>query len=112
MSAGIIALITLNFVLQVVGQIFFKIAMDESPARQPGRRRAVAFALGLAAMGFGFFIGLAQLSGVDLSKFYPFEGIERVVIVMAAAFFLKEKITPRIALGVALICGGIFLVAG
>ena len=63
-------------------------------------------------MAFSFFLGLSQLSQIPLSKYYPFEGIERVVIVVAAALFLKEKITLRIGLGVALICGGLFLVAG
>ena len=112
MSTLSIILVTLTFVLQVVGQIFFKVAMDETGAMKPARQRAVAFAAGITAMALSFFLGLSQLSEIPLSKYYPFEGIERVVIVIAAAFFLREKITLRIGLGVALICGGLFLVAG
>ena len=107
-----ILLVSLTFALQVAGQVCFKAAMDESATAKPPRRRQAAFATGILAMALSFFIGLSQLSEIPLSKYYPFEGIERVVIVIAAAFFLREKITPRIALGVALICGGLFLVAG
>ena len=107
-----VTLVVSSFGLQVVGQVFFKVAMDESAGiKAPSTRRA-AFAAGIAAMAVGFFLGLSRLSELPLSKYYPFEGIERVVIVIAAAFFLKEKITLRIGLGVALICGGLFLVAG
>ena len=106
-----VTLVLSSFGLQVVGQVFFKVAMDESAGiKAPSTRRA-AFAAGIAAMAFSFFFGLAQLSQIPLSKYYPFEGIERVVIVIAAAFFLREKITVRIVIGVALICGGLFLVA-
>ena len=112
MSPLSILLVSLTFVLQVVGQVFFKVAMDETAETKPTRQRVGAFAAGITAMALSFFLGLSQLSELPLSKYYPFEGIERVVIVIAAAFFLKEKITLRIGLGVALICGGLFLVAG
>jgi len=112
MSPPTIALVTLTFVLQVVGQLFFKAAMDETGDTKPMPTRAAAFVAGIAAMAFSFFLGLSQLSEIPLSKYYPFEGVERVVILFAAAFFLREKITPRVVLGVALISGGLFLVAG
>ena len=62
-------------------------------------------------MALSFFLGLSQLSELPLSKYYPFEGIERVVIVIAAAFFLREKITAQLWIGVILIVGGVVLVA-
>ncbi len=107
-----VILVSITFALQVAGQVAFKMAMDETSGTKPPRTRAAAFATGILAMALSFFIGLSQLSQIPLSKFYPFEGIERVLVIVAAAFFLKEKITPRIAIGVALICGGLFLVAG
>ena len=107
-----VILVSLTFALQVAGTVAFKIAMDETSGAKPPRTRRLAFAGGILAMALGFFIGLSQLSEIPLSKYYPFEGIERVVVIAAAAFFLKEKITPRVVLGVALICGGLFLVAG
>jgi len=112
MKPLVVALVSLTFVLQVVGQIFFKAAMDETGETKPVRRRAGIFAAGITAMAFSFFLGLSQLSEIPLSKYYPFEGIERMTVLVAAAIFLREKITPRIALGVTLICGGLFLVAG
>jgi multidrug transporter EmrE-like cation transporter len=107
-----VILVSLTFALQVAGQVAFKMAMDETATAKPPRARAFAFAGGILAMALSFFIGLSQLSEIPLSKYYPFEGIERVVIIAAAAFFLREKITPRVILGVALICAGLFLVAG
>ena len=107
-----ILLVSITFALQVVGQVAFRMAMDETATARPKRTRTLAFACGILAMALSFFIGLSQLSEIPLSKYYPFEGIERVVIIAAAAFFLREKITPRVILGVALICGGLFLVAG
>ena len=112
MSTISVILVLLSFALQVVGQVFFKMAMDEGAGARAPRKRATAFAMGIVAMALGFFIGLSRLSELPLSKYYPFEGIERVVIIAAAAFILKEKITLRIGLGVALICGGLVLVAG
>lgn len=107
-----VILVSLTFALQVAGQVGFKLAMDETASAKPPRTRKLAFAGGILAMALSFFIGLSQLSEIPLSKYYPFEGIERVVVIVAAAFFLREKITPRVVLGVALICGGLFLVAG
>ncbi len=112
MKLIMVILVSITFALQVAGQVAFKMAMDETAGTKTRRNRATAFTLGILAMALSFFIGLSQLSEIPLSKYYPFEGIERVVIIVAAAFFLKEKITPRIILGVALICGGLFLVAG
>lgn len=112
MKALTVFLVCLAFALQVAGQLFLKIAMDENSEAVSRARRVRAFAAGIGAMALSFFLGLSQLSEIPLSQYYPFEGIERVVIVVAAAFFLREKITPRIVLGVALICGGLFLVAG
>jgi len=112
MSGLAVTLVLLSFVLQVVGQVFFKLAMDESGKAKALRLRIAVFAAGIVAMALGFFLGLSRLSELPLSKYYPFEGIERVLLVAAAVFFLKEKITLRIGLGVAFICGGLFLVAG
>jgi undecaprenyl phosphate-alpha-L-ara4N flippase subunit ArnE len=62
-------------------------------------------------MGVGFFIWLALLSSLDLSFLYPFEGLNRLAMLIVAAFFLKEKVTARLWLGVVLISAGVALVA-
>lgn len=110
MKAVAIALVVLSVALKVGGQVFFKLAMDETG--QTKRGRAPMLATGVGTMALSFFLWLAMLSHFPLSTLYPFEGLERVFLVGAAAIFLKERITLRLALGVAFICGGLFLVAG
>lgn len=105
-----VALIVVSVALQVGGQVFFKLAMDESGRTR--RDRIPMLGAGVGAMALSFFLWLALLSHHPLSTLYPFEGLERVFLVAAAAIFLREKITPRLILGVAFICAGIFLVAG
>lgn len=107
MKTAAITLIVLSVALQVGGQVFFKLAMDEKGRTRRGRFPLLA--TGVGAMAVSFFLWLAMLSRFPLSTLYPFEGLERVFLVGAAAFFLKERITPRLVLGVALICSGIML---
>lgn len=107
MKAAAITLIVLSVALQVGGQIFFKLAMDETGHTRRGRFPLLA--TGIGAMALSFFLWLAMLSRFPLSTLYPFEGLERVFLVGAAAIFLKERITPRLVCGVGLICAGIVL---
>ena len=62
-------------------------------------------------MAVGFFVWLRLLKRFPLSFLYPFEGLDRLFILPAAAFFLREKITARLWAGVFLIVGGVVLVA-
>lgn len=110
MTALAVLLIVVSVALQVGGQVFFKLAMDETGRTRRGRLPMLA--TGIGSMALSFFLWLALLSHHPLSTLYPFEGLERVFLVAAAAIFLREKITPRLILGVSLICAGIFLVAG
>ena len=66
---------------------------------------------GVAAMALGFFLWLGLLSKCDLSFLYPFEGMNRLLLLFAAVVFLKEKIEPRLWLGVLLISAGVTVVA-
>ena len=94
----------------IVGQVFFKLAMGRY--WEQSRRRAVALlAAGVATMAVGFFLWLGLLVSFDLSFLYPFEGLSRLVLLGASAFYLKEKITPGLLLGVLLISAGVVLVA-
>jgi drug/metabolite transporter (DMT)-like permease len=95
---------------QVGGQIFYKLAMNCTRETGGNTRRNSLLAAGIATMAVSFFLWLALLSKFPLSKMYPFEGVERVFLVVAAAVFLKEKITLRVGFGVLLICAGIALV--
>ncbi len=94
----------------IAGQIFFKLAMGHH--WEASRARAMRLlAAGVAAMAVGFFLWLGLLGSFDLSFLYPFEGLSRLVLLGAAAFFLQEKITPSLWIGVLLISAGVALVA-
>jgi multidrug transporter EmrE-like cation transporter len=90
----------------VIGQIFFKHAMGGDK-----RKQALKLTAGVAAMAVNFFLWTGLLHRFDLSYLYPFDGLNRVVLMFAASIFLKEKMTLNLWVGVALICAGILLVS-
>jgi undecaprenyl phosphate-alpha-L-ara4N flippase subunit ArnE len=103
-------LVVLSECCSLAGQIFFKLAMR--PAQEGARiGMGAALTAGIAVMALGFFIWLGLLSKFDLSFLYPFDGSNRVLLLIAAAVFLKEKITMRLWMGVFLITVGVALVA-
>ncbi len=91
----------------VTGQIFFKHAMRGTDGI--GRWMLTA---GIAAMAVNFFLWTGLLSKFQLSYLYPFDGINRIMLMFAASIFLKEKMTLNLWVGVGLICAGILLVSG
>ncbi len=101
-------LIFVALILYILGQLFLKHAM-ESDLRSA--RFAKFFGAGLATMTFSFFITLGLLQRFDLSYLYPFQGLSVVIISILAAVILREKLTPRLFLGAALISGGVVLVS-
>ena len=110
MTALMLVLVMASESCSIAGQILFKLAMGEKWDKS---RRAASFILlaGVAAMALGFFLWLGLLSKVDLSLLYPFEGMNRLILMFAAVVFLKEKIEPRLWLGVLLISAGVTVVA-
>src|SRR5439155_16447781 len=75
---------------QVGGQVFFKLAMNRT--HDSGTARYVPMlAAGVGAMTLSFLLWIGLLSRFQLSQLFPFEGVERVMIVAAAAIFLREK---------------------
>ncbi len=60
----------------------------------------------------GFFFWLALLPHFPLSKIFPIEAIDRPMMAVAALIFLREKLTSRLMLGIAVISVGAVLVAG
>jgi len=51
------------------------------------------------------------LQHFDLSYLYPFQGLSVIIISILAAVILREKLTPRLFFGAALISGGVVLVS-
>lgn len=94
---------------QVAGQICFKHAMTGDPGVSV--RRLAGLGGGILVMTVGFFLYLGLLKRFELSYIYPFEGLQRIILVLAAMLFLKERMTQRLWLGVALITIGTYFVS-
>jgi drug/metabolite transporter (DMT)-like permease len=101
-------LIFLTLVTFVAGQLLLKHAMERD-LRSSGF--AKFFSAGLVAMTFSFFVTLGLLRRFDLSYLYPFQGLTVVIITILAAVILREKLTPRLLFGAALISAGVMLVS-
>ncbi len=112
MTPSLFVAIAVSEVCSIVGQLLFKLAMNETNA-SPGRGTKFIrlLASGIAVMALGFFLWLGLMSKFDLSYLYPFEGLSRIILVFAACFFLKEKMTFSLFLGVLMISAGILLVS-
>jgi drug/metabolite transporter (DMT)-like permease len=101
-------LIFLALVLFIAGQLLLKHTME---SELYSARFMKFFATGLIAMTFSFFITLGLLQRFDLSYLYPFQGLSVVIISVLAAAILREKLTPRLFFGAALISAGVVLVS-
>src|SRR5947209_5877696 len=77
---------------------------------QSTSRMAKLLALGVATQTIYFFLWLALLEKNPLSKVYPFEGLNPVMLAILAWLLLKEKLSPTAWLGLALVCVGIAIV--
>jgi uncharacterized membrane protein len=94
------------------GELFLKRAMDMSNAVGFRSRKFVApFTAGIVLMTVQFFLGLGLLQRYDLSFIYPFQGLNVILITIAAAVLLREKLTLQLVIGSALISAGIVLVS-
>jgi uncharacterized membrane protein len=90
----------------VIGQIFFKHAMRAGEGNMGWKLTA-----GVTAMAVNFFLWTGLLHRFDLSYLYPFDGLNRVLLMIGASVFLKEKMTLNLWVGVLLICAGVLLVS-
>ena len=99
-------LVLMSECCSVAGQIFFKHAMGGLEGS-----RAAKLTAGIAVMAVGFFLWVGLMSKFELSFLYPFDGLNRIVLVVGASVFLKEKMTVNLWVGVALISVGVLLVS-
>lgn len=108
--AALLILVTLSCF--VAGQILLKHAMDITARENYSRRQAtMVFAAAIAAFAVNFFLNLGLLQRFDLSYFFPFQGLSVILIALAGAFVLKEKLTPRLTIGSIIISLGVILVS-
>ena len=112
MSSAAIGLILISQICLVAGQIWLKHAMNETTAEETRKKKfALHFALGIAAMTLWFLLWLGLMRHFDLSYLYPFEGLSPLFMAAGASFFLKEKMTYRLWIGILLISAGLALVS-
>ena len=94
----------------VSGQLLFKHAMS-THVRQPSSRRAIKLGLGIVTQSVWFFLWLGLLQRWDLSRVFPFEGLNPLILVLAAWLVLHEQLTIESWIGIGLVTGGLVLVA-
>ena len=111
--AAIAICIACQFLL-VIGQLFLKHAMGgKGAASSPpsGTRAVTNLRLGVGCLTLWFFLWLGVLERWELSHVFPFRKRNPALLVVAAWFFLKERVSLQAWIGVMLICVGIFIVA-
>src|SRR5436190_19015982 len=104
MSPTAIVLCVLCEVALVMGQLLLKRAMAAAPIRYG------FLAGGIAFEAIWFFLWLYLLAHWDLSRIFPFEGLNPVAIALGAAIFLRERLPLKSWAGILLISFGIVLV--
>jgi uncharacterized membrane protein len=105
-------LILISVLSFVAGQLFLKRAMESTVEAGFGRARFVLLlSSGILLMTVSFFLTLGLLQKYDLSYLYPFQGLSVIIVSLAAAIILREKLTMQLTLGSLLITLGIVIVS-
>jgi drug/metabolite transporter (DMT)-like permease len=105
------AAVLLSVIGVVASQVWLKHAMNCTNLDPvPRTRMMLYFTSAIAAMALSFFISIALYQKFDLSYMFPFQGLNVVIVSLAAFFFLKEKFTAQIIAGILLISVGVALV--
>jgi undecaprenyl phosphate-alpha-L-ara4N flippase subunit ArnE len=104
MTAIAILLSVLSQLLLVVGQLLLKRAMNATPIRLG------ILTGGIALLSGWFFLWLGLLSDWDLSRLFPFEGLNPVLVMVGAWLFLKERVPLIGWIGIGLISLGVAVV--
>ena len=118
MSLGSLTLILVSVTLSAVAQIAFKLGLSSDLEQNANTLLAPLAKLltpgilaGLALYGFGTLLWLSALDRVELSQAYPFVGIGFALTTLAGWWLFGEQISPQRLIGIALVVGGIALVA-
>ena len=89
----------------VVGQLLLKRGMSATPVKLGS-----VFA-GVACLSVWFFLWLGLLARWDLSRVFPFEGLNPVMVVVGAAVLLREKVSLPGWIGVTLVSIGVAIIS-
>jgi len=113
-------LIGLVIVSAVSGQLLFKSGVDQMGGFTIGDRvvsqgirllTTWQIVAGLAFYSLGWLMWMAVLSRFPLSFAYPFTTLNYVFITLFSWVALKETISPLQAIGIAVICTGLFILS-
>jgi drug/metabolite transporter (DMT)-like permease len=116
MSSAIIGLFALTIVLEVTGQLCFKIGLERRPEpRSPAGfgqfwRRIFSSSWlwgGIAAYALEIGLWLAVLAHAPLSLVFPLASLSYCGVLLASRIVLKEVVSPRRWAGAALITLGV-----
>ena len=106
------ALCVLCQLLLLTGQLLLKRAMDPKPGvQQSWPRMLKMIGLGIAVETVYFFLWLGLLENHPLTRIYPFEGLNPVMMAILAWWLLNEKLSPVAWVGLGLVCVGIGIVS-
>jgi drug/metabolite transporter (DMT)-like permease len=112
MSWQVFVLIPVALIAFVAGQLCLKRGMQFSAAKGSRDKKVLTFlGCGIFSMTINFLITLGLLAHLDLSFVYPFQGLSVIIISLAAAAVLREKLNLRLTLGALLISVGVVLVS-
>jgi len=112
MSWQVFVLIPIALIAFVTGQLLLKRGMESSAVKGFRDRKVITFlTCGIFSMTINFLVTLGLLAHLDLSYVYPFQGLSVIIISLAAAIVLREKLNARLVLGALLISAGIVLVS-
>jgi drug/metabolite transporter (DMT)-like permease len=107
-----LGLLSLSLVAFVTGQLLLKVGMKAADRGRESLPRALAvIGAGIVALAIYFFLTMGLLQQYDLSYLFPFQGVTIIIIMFAAAWLLKEKLTLRLTIGALLITAGVILVS-
>jgi drug/metabolite transporter (DMT)-like permease len=117
-----VVLILLSVALSVVGQLLLKTGVSQLGALSLARgdvmislRSLLANPIvwgGLAVYAVGTFFWLGALSRVELGYAYPFLSLSYVLVMLTSWIFLREEVSLMRVAGAAIICCGVYAVAG
>lgn len=112
MNATALFVLLIEVASIVFGQLLIKHALERgNELGFRNRRVIVLFAGGVAGLTVSFFLTLALLQHFPLSFYFPFQASSTIIIVLAAAVFLRERLSLQLVGGALLIFVGIVLVS-
>jgi drug/metabolite transporter (DMT)-like permease len=119
-TLGVFLLVLFSVVLDVIGQLCFKMGLDRLPELEGGFRlrafwgqvfNAPLLWCGIGSYVIEFFVWIEALSRAPLSLVFPIGALAYCGVVLAGKVVLGETVSRRRWLGTLVITAGVMLVA-